>query len=155
MKYLLRVWLFVLGLSASVFIAIINSSAAEPQFFESTILTISGQEFSVEIAKNYNQRQRGLMFRESLPANRAMLFLFPFKGDHRIWMKNTLIPLTVVWLDRTATVLDVKHLQPCTADPCPSYGVDSPSKYVLELPAAYSGLKPGNRVPGILNLDTQ
>lgn len=154
MKSIPRVRLFALGLLVSVLIAI-NSSATELQTFESTVLEIGGQEFSVEVAKNYDQRQQGLMFRDSLSANRAMLFLYPFKGDHRIWMKNTLMPLTVVWLDHSATVLDVKQLQPCPADPCPNYGVDSPSKYVLELPGAFSGLRVGDQVQGILNLDIQ
>ena len=117
------------------------------------MLKIGGQEFSVEVAKTYNQRQQGLMFRDNLSANRAMLFLYPFKGDHRIWMKNTIIPLTVVWLDHSAKVLGVKQLQPCPADPCPSYGVDSASNYVLELPGGFSRLREGDQVPGILNLD--
>ena len=154
MKYLPRVWLFALGLFGSVLI-VINSSATELQTFETTLLEIAEQEFSVEIAKTYNQRQQGLMFRENLSVNEAMLFIFPLKGDHRIWMKNTLIPLTVVWLDHTATVLDVKQLEPCPADPCANFGVDSPSNYVLELPRAFSELRVGDRVPGILNLSTQ
>ena len=154
MKYLPRVWLFALGLLGSVLI-VINSLATELQAFETTMLEIADQEFSVEIAKSYNQRQQGLMFRENLPVNEAMLFLYPFKGDHRIWMKNTLIPLTVVWLDHTATILDVKQLEPCTADPCASFGVDSPSNYVLELPRAFSGLRVGDQIPGILNIATQ
>jgi len=150
MKYMPRSGLSAYGLLGLLFA--INSPASELQAFESTVLEINAQKFSVEMAKTYKQRQRGLMFRKKLSANSAMLFVYPSKGEHRIWMKNTLIPLTVVWLDHNAAVIDVKQLEPCLDDPCPSFGVDSPSSYVLELPEAFSGLKAGDRITDILKL---
>ena len=154
MNYIPRLRLFAIGLISAVLFAI-NSSATESQTFESVVLRVAGENFTVEIAKTYSQRQQGLMFRDNLPANKGMLFLFPFEGDNRIWMKNTLISLTVVWLDHNARVLTVKHLEPCSSGPCPSFGADSPSSYVLELPATFSKLKAGDQIPDILNLDAR
>ena len=89
------------------------------------------------------------MFRDRLDKRQGMLFIYPRSGDHRIWMKNTLIPLTVVWIDETRTVIGIKKLAPCTADPCPSFGVSRPSKYVLELNNENHGLNLHQRLDGI------
>jgi len=141
------------------YVGIVNLAAAASSVnliqFESAEIEIANQRFNVEIARSYRQRLQGLMFREDLPQQKAMLFLYPFKGDHRIWMKNTLIPLTVVWLDSNAIVLAVKQLTPCQQDPCSNFGANSASHYVLELPAGFSELKVGDRVPDILKLVAQ
>jgi uncharacterized membrane protein (UPF0127 family) len=74
------------------------------------------------------------MFRESLPANSGMLFLFPEGGVHQFWMKNTMIPLDMIWMDPQGKVLFVSaNTPPCKADPCRSYGPDVPASSVLEI----------------------
>ena len=74
------------------------------------------------------------MYRESLPEKTGMLFLFDDKGGHRFWMKNTMIPLDMVWMDPEGKVLFVSaDTPPCKADPCPSYGPESPAAMVLEI----------------------
>ena len=74
------------------------------------------------------------MFRESLPEKAGMLFLFPEKAVHKFWMKNTMIPLDMIWMDRDGKVLFVSaDTPPCKADPCPSYGPDLPAVSVLEI----------------------
>jgi uncharacterized membrane protein (UPF0127 family) len=63
-----------------------------------------------------------------------MLFPFTDKGVHRFWMKNTMIPLDMVWMDAEGRVIFVSaDTPPCKADPCPSYGPDSPAASVLEI----------------------
>jgi uncharacterized membrane protein (UPF0127 family) len=94
----------------------------------------SGAVYAVELARTPDEQAQGLMFRESLPPRRGMLFLFPEPGVHKFWMKNTMIPLDMVWLDRDGKVLFVSaDTPPCKADPCPSYGPDTPAVTVLEI----------------------
>jgi len=90
----------------------------------------------VEIAADDDTRRQGLMYRDRLAADRGMLFLFGQSGDHPFWMKNTFIPLDIIWIDEQQRVAHVANgVQPCQADPCPSYGPGVLSKYVLELAA--------------------
>lgn len=103
-----------------------------------TIKTPNGTTLFVEIADSPDTRAQGLMFRPSMAPDRGMLFLFPERGDHAFWMKNTLISLDIFWLDQTGTII---HLEPnvpiCTRkdDGCPRYKAPSKSLQVLELNA--------------------
>jgi len=96
----------------------------------------SGAVYRLELARTPEEQGQGLMFRESLPEKTGMLFLFGDKGVHRFWMKNTMIPLDMVWMDAAGRVLFVSaDTPPCRADPCPTYGPDSPAASVLEVAA--------------------
>jgi uncharacterized protein len=80
------------------------------------------------------------MFRESLAAGKGMLFLFPRRGVYPFWMKNTLIPLDMIWLEADGRVVDVKAaVPPCPGDPCPSYSPSGQASYVLELASGEAG----------------
>ena len=95
----------------------------------------SGAVYKLELARTPEEQQQGLMFRESLPPGSGMLFLFGEPGVHQFWMKNTMIPLDMIWLDADGKVLFVSaDTPPCKADPCPSYGPDKPAVNVLEIP---------------------
>jgi uncharacterized protein len=94
----------------------------------------SGAVYRLELAKTPEEQAQGLMFRESLPERAGMLFLFPEAGVHKFWMKNTMIPLDMIWLDGDGRVLFVSaDTPPCRADPCQSYGPDGPAASVLEI----------------------
>ena len=94
----------------------------------------SGRTYSLEVARTPQEQEQGLMFRESLPEKTGMLFPFTDKGVHHFWMKNTMIPLDMVWMDAEGKVIFVSaNTPPCKADPCPSYGPDSPAASVLEI----------------------
>jgi len=108
----------------------IESSQEEPQ---KQPLTIGQQEFLVEIASTPSERQLGLMHRESMPANQGMLFEWEDEGVRTFWMKNTLIPLDMIWLDANKTIVDIKAAEPCTVEDCPTYQGQGAAKYVLEL----------------------
>jgi hypothetical protein len=74
------------------------------------------------------------MYRESLAENNGMLFIFPTPADsHYFWMKNTIIPLDMIWIDDQFKVVRVLTATPCTADPCSIYNPDAVSTYVLEI----------------------
>lgn len=75
----------------------------------------------VEVADTPEQQALGLMHRESLPADAGMVFLFFDDRQSGFWMKNTLIPLSIAYFDRTGEILEIMDMEPCEADPCESY----------------------------------
>jgi uncharacterized membrane protein (UPF0127 family) len=101
---------------------------------------VGGQRLTVEVARTSQDRARGLMGRESLAPDRGMLFDFGGWGRHPIWMKNTLIPLDILWLDDGGTVIYIQRsAEPCRANPCPIYQPDRKARFVLELPGGGAG----------------
>jgi len=94
---------------------------------------VGDQVFIVEVADTSAKRTQGLMFREKLEEGHGMLFVFEKEGSHRFWMKNTLIPLDVIWISADNKVVDVQTLQPCIEKNCPATTPVSPAKYVLEV----------------------
>jgi len=94
--------------------------------------------FQVEIARTQEERERGLQLRSSLGEDQGMLFIFPESGRHSFWMKDTLIPLDMIWLDESQGVVDIlKDVPVCSEDPCPVYAPGKQAKYVLEVNAGY------------------
>jgi uncharacterized membrane protein (UPF0127 family) len=121
--------------------------------FDRVSLIINGVDYSIEVAKTSMQRSQGLMFRTNLGIQEGMLFVYPQPGNYRIWMKNTLIPLSVIWLDENQTVIGVKTLAPCDRDPCPSYGVSDPAKYIIELSSDVRDIEKGDRIEVVNQFD--
>jgi uncharacterized membrane protein (UPF0127 family) len=79
------------------------------------------------------------MFRENLEWNRGMLFVFDEERTLSFWMKNTLIPLDMLFIDADLRIIDVKeNVPPCKEDPCPSYTSEQPAKYVLEVNSGFA-----------------
>lgn len=76
---------------------------------------------------------QGLMYRESLEEDKGMLFDTKEEGMHYFWMKNTLIPLDIIRIDQNLEVVEIVSAPPCEQDPCPSYGPDKASRWVIEL----------------------
>jgi hypothetical protein len=98
------------------------------------VILPSGAVYKVEVAVTPEEQVQGLMFRESLPQRSGMLFLFADRAPHTFWMKNTMIPLDMIWMDEAGRVLFVSaETPPCKADPCPSYGPEVPAASVLEI----------------------
>ena len=104
----------------------------------------------VEVAADDPTREQGLMFRDRLPEDRGMIFLFAANGVYPFWMKNTLIPLDMIWIDEQHRVVSIaRDVQPCKADPCPNYpssNPPAPARYVLETAAGVAKkhhLEPG------------
>jgi uncharacterized protein len=110
----------------------------------------SGSVYRVELALTPEAHAQGLMYRESLPARTGMVFRFSDGGPHRFWMKNTMIPLDMIWLDAEGRVLFISaNTPPCKADPCPNYGPETPVSTVLEIAgglAEKEGVKVGSRI---------
>jgi uncharacterized membrane protein (UPF0127 family) len=99
----------------------------------------SGKVLQTEVMVRDEDRARGLMFRDVLPLDRGMLFVFEERGFHGIWMKNCRFPIDILWLDENHRVVHVEEsVPPCKADPCPVYEPPNPgrqSAYVVEINA--------------------
>ncbi len=94
---------------------------------------------TVEIADTDAKRQRGLMFREKMAPSEGMIFLFERSSFYPFWMKNTLIPLDMFWLNVDGAVVSIAHsVPPCKADPCPTYSPSSDAIYVVETVAGFA-----------------
>ena len=114
-----------------------------------------GERFTVEIAQTADKQALGLMFREEMADDHGMLFIYPVEGMRSFWMKNTRIPLDILYFDAELKLVSVtENAQPCKTRRCPSYWSSGPAKYALELnagKAAELGARPGD--PLELHLD--
>ncbi len=93
-------------------------------------VSIKNHAFDVEIASNTAERAKGLMFRKSLDEDKGMLFIFPKQEKHSFWMKNTYIPLDIIWINEAKEIVYIqKNAQPHSG----SINPDIEAKYVLEI----------------------
>lgn len=116
---------------------------------------LGGSTFSVEIADTQEKQQLGLMFRDSMPADHGMLFIFPNEAPRSFWMKNTRIPLDIMYFDKDLKLVSLSvDTPPCKVSRCPSYPSIAPAKYVLELNAGLAASL-GVAVGDTLKLDPQ
>lgn len=101
---------------------------------------IGGARYAVEVADDDSERARGLMFRDELPADRGMLFIHENEAPRAYWMKNTRIPLDILYFDgNRRLVSQQRDVPPCTlGDGCPPYPSEAPARYVLELNAGHA-----------------
>ena len=116
---------------------------AEPPAYDYEVrkITIDDVMLNVEIADDSEKIQRGLMFRENLPEDQGMLFIFDREGTYSFWMMNMKIHLDMIWLDSDGKVvhivedaapcIDAAHTSLCTFNP------DEPAKYVLEVNSGF------------------
>jgi uncharacterized protein len=112
-------------------------------------ITVAKHPLKVEVAENDAQRAKGLMFREKMAKNDGMLFIFEEPAYQSMWMKNTLIPLSVAFLDREGVILSIHDMQPQTLDSHMSAG---PALYAIETNKGWfaeRGIKAGDRATGL------
>ena len=106
--------------------------------------------FNIELAVTSEERSNGLMFRENLDFKKGMLFIFEREGKYSFWMKNTLIPLDIIWINKNKEVVFIsENIQPCKENPCPIIEPTKNAKYVLEINGGISkkiDLAVGNKI---------
>lgn len=105
-----------------------------------------------EVADNFVTRMQGLMHRESLGANDGMLFIFEDAGTQCMWMKNTLIALSVAYLADDGTIVNIEDMKPRTED---SHCAKKPVRFALEMNRGWfaaKGLRAGAKLRGLEKL---
>lgn len=115
-------------------------------------LTAGMYRITAEMANTPQTRQVGLMHRESMAENRGMVFVFEYDARHCMWMKNTLIPLSVAFLARDGTILNIADMQPQTET---SHCAAKSARYALEMNEGWfdeRGIGAGDRIEGVANL---
>jgi len=102
-----------------------------------TWVELGGHRYAVEVADNEAERERGLMFRDEMAKDRGMLFIHERQEPLAYWMKNTKIPLDILYFDSARKLVSQQRdVPPCSlGDGCPPYPSDEPARYVLELNA--------------------
>ena len=98
---------------------------------------LKGKRFAVEIADDEAERERGLMFRDEMAADHGMIFIHDYEEPQAYWMKNTHIPLDILYFDNARRLVSQQRdVPPCSlGDACPPYPSVAPARYVLELNA--------------------
>jgi uncharacterized membrane protein (UPF0127 family) len=128
-----------------------TAAPAQPQpTLPTTRLTAGIHLITAEVAQDNASRMRGLMFREQLPPNGGMLFVFESKGVQCMWMRNTLIPLSVAFIEDDGTIVNIEEMKP--RDETTQHCSNKPVRYALEMSKgwfAQRGIKAGARIGGI------
>ena len=101
---------------------------------------INNSCYIVGLAKTPDERARGLMYKKTLDKNSGMLFVFPVEKEYSFWMRNTFIPLDIIWINKDKEIVHIKdNALPCLSEPCEYYSPNAEALYVLEINAGESG----------------
>jgi hypothetical protein len=133
---------------AAVLLATASIAGAEPAL-PVVHVKVAGHALRVEVVTTIEQRARGLMFREKLARNDGMLFVFDDPGYHSMWMKNTLIPLSVAFIDGDGRILNIVDMAPQTLD---NHVAAGPARYAIETNKGWFAerkIKAGDKVTGL------
>jgi uncharacterized protein len=135
-------------LAASSVVALAAASAVLAQM---PTLQLSAGIYVIraEVASTFDTRATGLMFRKSLGPNEGMLFVFPEAEMQCMWMKNTLVPLSVAFIDARGTIVSISDMQPQTET---SHCAAAPAKFALEMNRGWfsaKGIRAGAAIRGL------
>ena len=112
-------------------------------------LTAGFHRIEAEVAATDRDRQLGLMNRREMPPQRGMLFVFDHENTHCMWMRNTLLPLSVAFIDAKGVIINIEDMKPQTDD---NHCAKVQARYALEMNVgwfAQRGIKPGMKLGGI------
>ena len=143
-------WIVSLLCSAALLAGCTGESSSEGSGVR-TITFESGASLDVRIADDDEERQRGLMGVTSLDRDEGMAFTFEEPTDSPFWMKDTLIPLSIAFIDERERVVTVLEMEPCREEPCPRYSADGPYVLAIEANARWfeqHGVEEGDRMEG-------
>lgn len=125
----------------------LSAAAAQTSPLPTVQLTAGIHLITAEVAATDPARTRGLMFRRSLPANHGMLFIFDRKAVQCMWMRNTLIPLSVAFIEDDGTIVNIEHMQP--HDERTRHCATRPVRYALEMEQGWfdrKGIGAGSKI---------
>ena len=112
-------------------------------------LTASFHRIQAEVAADQASRMQGLMHRKSMAPNQGMLFVFPNPDRYCMWMRNTVLPLSVAFLDDQGKILNIEDMKPQTED---NHCASQPARFALEMNRGWfadKGIKAGQRLGGL------
>ncbi len=138
-----------LGLKIGVCAGVVAAATAFAQM-PTVELSAGIHLIRAEVAYTFETRAQGLMFRKTLGPNEGMFFVFPRAEIHCMWMKNTLIPLSVAFLDEKGKVVSISDMQPQTET---SHCAAAPAKFALEMSHGWFAAKGISAGATILGLD--
>lgn len=123
-----------------IIVALLLTSCSTNAMPTATFHTEKGSiPLAIEIADDPQERETGLMYRETMPEDQGMLFVFDSEVPLTFWMKNTLIPLDMVFLDAEKKIVHIaRDVPPCQADPCPLVPSQGSAQYVIETNAGWT-----------------
>lgn len=145
-----RPWRSLAALALALLATATAWSQGQPQDLPATTLHVGMHNIRAQLALTPEQRQIGLMFRQSMPNHEGMLFVFEQAATQCFWMRNTLIPLSAAFLAEDGTVVNLVDMKPQSDD---SHCSTKPVRYVLEMNQGWfakRGVKPGTRISGEL-----
>ena len=137
-----------LGLKIGVCAGVVAAATAFAQM-PTVELSAGIHLIRAEVAYTFETRAQGLMFRKALGPNEGMFFVFPRAEIYCMWMKNTLIPLSVAFVDEKGKIVSISDMQPQTET---SHCAAAPAKFALEMPAGWfakKGIKSGTTIQGL------
>lgn len=126
--------------------------AAGAAHAQQVALEAGGHQIKAEVASTERVRQFGLMYRSHLPPDQGMLFVYPSPLRICMWMKNTLIPLSVAFLDEDGRILNIEDMAPQSEE---SHCAAKDARYALEMNRGWfveRGINPGARIEGVKSL---
>lgn len=112
-------------------------------------LTAGFYRIEAEVAADQSNRMQGLMHRRSMPANQGMLFVFTWADRHCMWMRNTVLPLSVAFLDEEGRIINIEDMAPQTEE---NHCAAAAARFALEMNRGWfssKGIKPGQRIGGV------
>jgi uncharacterized membrane protein (UPF0127 family) len=138
--------------TASAFLAVTGAADAQTQRAN---LEVGKHRIEVEVAANEQTRNLGLMYRSHLPPDQGMIFVYPSPTRICMWMKNTLIPLSVAFLDEEGRILNIEDMAPHSEK---NHCTVKPARYALEMNQGWfagHGVKAGDRIDGVKPLSAK
>ncbi len=146
-KYITLLILIALPFAAIIFFC--ARDIQEPKIDNAPKICLENKCFDIEIARTEEEKRTGLMNREHLDSDMGMLFLFENEGVYDFWMKNTLIPLDIIWIGENKEVVFIKeNAMLCKLENCETFHSTQKAKYVLEINGGLAekyGIKAGDK----------
>lgn len=142
MSYMRKIYIAVIFIVIIIVIYFFNNDVENKVCFGDKCV-------EVQIADDNEERSRGLMFVSSMEENKGMLFVFDKSERHSFWMKNTLIPLDIIWISEDFEVVHIENAVPCEEEPCEIYSDNGEARYALEVNSGWAernGIEVGSEV---------
>jgi uncharacterized protein len=156
---MIKIWFSIISksiilslISLPIFVFVAHGGTSKNNAYIKLRFPRSGVTVQAEVADSPDKRAQGLMFRRSLGDKEAMVFYFDQNAYQDFWMYNTLIPLTIIFLDSQKKIVDIQDMQPCLGhnpDLCMTYRSYQPATYAIEVNIGFSkkyDIKTGHQV---------